>query len=132
MIRYSLKCTEGHAFEAWFPSADAYDGLRERGLVSCAVCGSIEVEKAVMAPRVGGLSEPATAVEAKIAALRRKVEAEATYVGGRFAEEARAIHQSETPDRAIYGEANAAEVRGLLADGVPVAPLPFRPKTKAN
>lgn len=132
MIRYALKCTQGHSFETWFQSADAFQAQSERGLVSCAVCGSSEVEKALMAPKVGGLSEPATALEGRIAALRRKVEAEATYVGGRFAAEARAIHEHKVPDRAIYGEANAAEIKGLLEDGVPVAPLPFRPKAKAN
>lgn len=131
MIRYSLKCSEGHGFESWFQSADAYDALAARGMVSCVVCGETSVEKALMAPKVGGLAAPASEMEAKVAALRRKVEAEATYVGGRFAEEARAIHDT-AGDKAIYGEANAAEVRALLEDGIPVAPLPFGPKSKAN
>jgi hypothetical protein len=84
-----------------------------------------------MAPKVGSLAVPASDIEKKIAALRRKVESEATYVGGRFAEEARAIHGTQG-DKAIYGEANAAEVKSLLEDGVPIAPLPFLPKSKAN
>lgn len=140
MIRYALRCTDGHAFESWFQSASAYDSLAGRGLVTCAACGSADVEKALMAPKVGRGEAPApslrgaaeTRVETRLAAFRRKVEAEATYVGGRFAAEARRVHASETPERAIYGEANAAEVRGLLEDGIPVAPLPFLPKSKAN
>ncbi|MDE4173250.1 DUF1178 family protein [Phaeobacter sp. PT47_59] len=52
MIRYSLKCAEGHSFDSWFQSAAAYDKLAVAGLVSCAVCGSEKVEKAIMAPRV--------------------------------------------------------------------------------
>lgn len=131
MIRYSLKCTDGHAFDSWFQSADAFDALAARGLVTCAACGRDTVEKALMAPKVGTLSTPVSDVEKKIAALRRKVESEATYVGGRFAEEARAIHGTQG-DKAIYGEANAAEVKSLLEDGVPIAPLPFLPKSKAN
>jgi hypothetical protein len=52
MIRYSLKCAEGHSFDSWFQSAAAYDKLADAGMVSCAVCGSAKVEKAIMAPRV--------------------------------------------------------------------------------
>ena len=130
MIRYALKCTDGHAFESWFASAEAFDGLASRGLVTCASCGSAEVSKALMAPEVAPRGRP-DPVARRIAALRAKVEAEATYVGPCFADEARAIHEAGD-DRAIYGEASGAEVRGLLEDGIPVAPLPFLPKTKAN
>lgn len=52
MIRYALKCPDGHSFESWFQSADAYDALADRGLVTCAVCGAGGVAKAMMAPRV--------------------------------------------------------------------------------
>ena len=52
MIRYALKCAEGHSFESWFQSASAYDKLAAAGMVTCAVCGSSSVEKAIMAPRV--------------------------------------------------------------------------------
>ncbi len=52
MIRYALKCKRGHLFESWFQSADAFDRLRNAGLVSCATCGTASVEKAVMAPRL--------------------------------------------------------------------------------
>ncbi|MEM7489380.1 MAG: DUF1178 family protein [Pseudomonadota bacterium] len=139
MIRYSLKCAEGHAFDSWFASADAYDVLAAKGMVSCMVCGGTEVEKALMAPKVGTgeiahrpLAAPASEIEAKVAALRAKVETEAIYVGGRFAEEARKIHASDDPAKPIWGEANLAEAKGLLEDGIPVAPLPFGPKAKTN
>jgi len=52
MIRYTLKCDEDHIFESWFQSAAAFDALKDAGLVSCAVCASNAVSKAVMAPRV--------------------------------------------------------------------------------
>ena len=52
MIQYSLKCAYDHSFDSWFASADAYDKLAENGMVSCAVCGSTKVSKAIMAPRV--------------------------------------------------------------------------------
>jgi hypothetical protein len=137
MIRYSLKCAGGHDFDSWFASSEAYDTLAGKRMVSCMICGGTDVRKALMAPKVATdqpeaanrpLAAPASEIERKIAALRAKVEAEATYVGGRFAEEARRIHEAGAPERPIWGEADAAEARSLLEDGIPVSPLPFGPK----
>jgi hypothetical protein len=52
MIRYALNCDQGHAFESWFQNSAAYDQQSKRALVSCPVCGSAKVEKAIMAPRL--------------------------------------------------------------------------------
>jgi hypothetical protein len=63
MIRYALNCAAGHAFESWFKTSDAFDKQNKRGLVTCPVCGSAKVEKAIMAPRLaraepGEIAEP--------------------------------------------------------------------------
>jgi hypothetical protein len=52
MIHYNLRCKKGHAFESWFQSSSAYETQEKRGLVNCPVCGSSEVERAIMAPRI--------------------------------------------------------------------------------
>ncbi|RTL53754.1 MAG: DUF1178 family protein [Bradyrhizobiaceae bacterium] len=52
MIRYALRCECGHAFDSWFADSAAYDRQHERGLVTCPVCDSANVEKAIMAPRL--------------------------------------------------------------------------------
>jgi hypothetical protein len=52
MIRYSLRCERDHSFESWFQDSGAYDSQVRRKLVSCPVCGSAKVEKAIMAPRI--------------------------------------------------------------------------------
>src|ERR1700757_1164410 len=52
MIRYTLVCNERHEFESWFQNSAAYDKQAKRGLVSCPLCGSSKVEKALMAPRL--------------------------------------------------------------------------------
>ena len=54
MIRYALSCDKGHGFESWFQSSSSYDSQVKRKLVTCAVCGSEKVEKAIMAPRLAG------------------------------------------------------------------------------
>jgi hypothetical protein len=60
MIRYALNCERGHEFESWFQSSAAYDKQAKRALVTCPVCGSAKVEKAMMAPRLanGDTAEP--------------------------------------------------------------------------
>lgn len=147
MIRYSLTCPEGHGFDSWFQSAEAFDRLAAAGHVACALCGSTRVEKSLMAPavqparsKVSGspasesapLATPASPAEQALAALRRQVEENSDYVGLSFASEARAMHEGDIPQRPIYGEAKAEEARALLADGIPVAPLPFIPARKTN
>ena len=52
MIVFDLSCADGHRFEGWFASGEAFAVQRERGLVECPHCGSAEVAKAPMAPAV--------------------------------------------------------------------------------
>ncbi|MEH6644781.1 DUF1178 family protein [Sulfitobacter sp.] len=132
MIRYALKCREGHEFESWFQSASAFDALVKSGHVTCAMCGSGEVKKALMAPRVNAASEPAKQDKQAelIAKMRNEVEKNATYVGGEFAQKARDMHEGLAPEISIYGETSLDEARALLDDGVPVMPLPFKSKQK--
>ena len=137
MIRYALKCKSGHGFESWFQSADALDALIAKALVTCPECGSGEVAKAVMAPQVRpargqSLTAPESQLQAQIARLREKVEAQSDYVGPKFADEARAMHLGDVPERSIYGEARPEEARALVEDGVPVLPLPFMPGRKVS
>lgn len=138
MIKFSLSCAKGHSFESWFQSGAAFDGLVQRALVTCPVCGSPDVAKALMAPAVSPARKAATApptpedVAAKLASLRAEVEANSDYVGDRFADEARAMYLGDIPDRPIYGEAKLTDAKALIDDGVPVLPLPFTPTRKTN
>jgi hypothetical protein len=52
MIRYSLRCERGHAFESWFQSSSVYESQEKRKLVNCPACGSTKVERAIMAPQI--------------------------------------------------------------------------------
>lgn len=131
MIRFHLKCDQNHQFESWFQSGAAFDKLVAAKMVSCATCGSTVVAKSVMAPAIASAPVPETA-ENPIAALRKKIESSADYVGTAFAKEARAMHDGLVPERPIYGEANLAEARKMAEDGIPVLPLPFIPAKKAN
>ena len=128
MIRYTLTCEKSHRFDSWFRSADAYQALADAGQLSCTTCGSVQVTKTVMAPAVATEKAAPTALEK----LRAHVEATSEDVGDRFAAEARAIHEGTAPDRPIIGQANGAQVRALIADDIPVLPLPFMPRRRTN
>ncbi|QIE45100.1 DUF1178 family protein [Pseudohalocynthiibacter aestuariivivens] len=148
MIKFTLKCAEGHQFDSWFHSTATFDKLDRTGMVTCAICGGTDVEKAMMAPTVqagrkraanapeqsaqGTLSAPASPAEQALARLRQEIESNSEYVGHDFAREARDIHDGNAPERAIYGEAKPEDAKKLIEDGVPVTPLPFRAGRKSN
>lgn len=156
MIRYALACREGHAFESWFASSDAYEALRADGFVTCPRCGAAEVSKQIMAPRIARtdraarsspeeasparapappaaaqpvalLSEPERALRAMIRAVREHVTATAEHVGPAFASQARRMQSGEIEHRPIYGEATPLEVRELVEEGIAFHPLPALP-----
>jgi hypothetical protein len=141
MIRYALSCDHGHDFEGWFGSSSDYDDQEGRGLVACPVCDSQAVRKQIMAPAVTGTRRTVRDVEpARMQAMmmeaagriRAHVEANFDDVGDSFAAEARAIHEGRSEERGIYGQATPGEVRDLMEDGVPIAPLPPEPPKKAE
>jgi hypothetical protein len=134
MIVFDLRCgAQGHVFEAWFGSSEDFGAQRARGLVSCPICGALDVEKAPMAPRVGAKENqaadlPPEAVKAALAGMaeaQKRLLEKSEHVGDRFPDEARAIHLGEAEARAIHGRATSADAESLREEGIAVAPLPF-------
>lgn len=138
MIHFSLHCAADHEFEGWFRGNDDFEKQLERGLVSCPVCGSLQVGKALMAPAVStarrkekiavGLGEMQRKMVAEMREIGKKVRENADYVGDQFAEETRKMHFGETEARGIYGEASREDVVSLIDDGVEIMPLPSLPE----
>ena len=137
MIRFSLCCDRDHDFDGWFRDNADFDTQKKRGLVSCPVCNSPKVEKALMAPSVQtgrkrekvalGMNAEQKQLMGKLKELADKVKQNADYVGDKFPEEARKIHFGEADPRGIYGEASPDDVKELLDDGVEIMPLPNIP-----
>jgi hypothetical protein len=145
MIRYALVCEHAHEFEGWFGSSGDFDDQQARGLLECPLCASQAVRKAIMAPAVAGTKRrgqdqsPAqnhaqnhSMMMEAMGRVRRHVEENFDDVGDAFASEARAIHEGRSEDRGIYGQATSQEVRELVEDGVPIAPLPPEPRKKSE
>ena len=130
MIVFDLQCGEGCAtFEAWFRSSAEYEQQRGAGLVECPFCQSARVEKAPMAPRVPrkGAGNPL----ARVAAIQAEMLKDSRWVGDKFAETARAMHNGEVERAQVHGQATLEQAKSLVDDGVPVAPLPL-PVTPPN
>lgn len=153
MIVFELECTAaGHRFEGWFGSSSDFSDQLDRGLVACPVCGTSDVIKAPMAPRLGRKSNqgaelapkrdvaggvvPPEVQQAMAELARAQTEAlkQSRWVGDSFAEESRAIHYGEREAEAIHGQASLAEARDLLEEGIGVMPLvfPVAPPDQAN
>ncbi|KXF79391.1 hypothetical protein ATN84_06695 [Paramesorhizobium deserti] len=140
MIHFTLLCDQEHEFEGWFRNNEDYESQTARNLVSCPVCGSPKVGKALMAPSVStsrtkekiavGMGEAERKLIEQMRELSQKVRENADYVGDKFAEEARKIHFGETDPRGIYGEATREEVTSLVEDGVEIMPLPVFPEDR--
>jgi len=144
MIRYDLICDKGHEFDGWFRDSAAFEKQVKRHLVSCTHCGSGEVSKQLMAPGIpvksnrkpeaaqtmlaGAVDTRTQKLMQMMREMRRNVEANAEYVGDRFADEARKIHYAESEKRGIYGEAKPEDAKALIEEGIEVHPLPRLPE----
>lgn len=153
MIAFDLKCSSGHQFEGWFSSSLEFGAQQASGLLVCPVCNDADVQKVLSVPNVGRKGNQVSAVGSiaptpdetqsvpvadtsaispavakfveKLAVAQSEVLKASQWVGGNFAETARAIHYGEESDRLIHGETSTQEAKALLEEGIDVAPLLF-------
>src|SRR3546814_5745992 len=119
-VLYIICTSQGHVVGWWFGTSETVGDQRGRGVVECALCGSRDVAKAVMAPRVGPKGnrggaateafssdpEAVKAMMASIAETQKKMLEGSDFVGDRFADEARAIH--------LRSEEHPSELQSLM------------------
>ncbi len=145
-----LQCSHQHAFEGWFASEGDFQGQLARGLVTCPLCADPDIQKMPSAPRLNfgaTTSVPSTSREVSVPVAAsdsqevlapggvtkqaeflkalRHVLANTEDVGGRFADEARAMHYGDAEHRNIRGRASAQEAVELIEEGIEVMPLPL-------
>jgi hypothetical protein len=155
MIVYNLACDYHHPFEGWFASPIDFENQRDRGLVECPVCGSRNIERKLHAPRIntGGVggerernsekaateiaqsksqdggefiaSEDFKKLSQAMGEFAHKVRSTTEYVGEKFADEARAMHYGDKPQRGIRGRADAETAAELREEGIEFQSLPF-------
>jgi hypothetical protein len=147
MIVFNLTCGNDHPFEGWFGSTADFEQQQQSKLLSCPVCGSDRVSKAIHAPYVNTGNSPKPPERAgkdgaereraakdgaeqyanvgdDLAQLIEHLIANTEDVGDSFPEEARRIHYNETPARKIRGQASHDEVKEMREEGIEVMALP--------
>jgi len=143
VIVLNLLCDQGHRFEGWFASGEAFRDQSQRHLVHCPQCQTSGVSQLPSAPHVKrgaaeGATPEKTAMPMLAPAMSQLHQAlvsmarQAENVGERFPEEARRIHYDEAPARSIRGVATADETRELLEEGIAVLPAPVPPDDKLH
>ncbi len=129
MIKFGIKCQNGHSFESWFKSGLDFEKLHKAKLISCEFCGSTDVEKTIMSPRISSKRADQTEKPADTEQMLKKISEyirnNAEHVDDNFANEARMMHLGESDKRMIVGQTSVKEAKELHDEGIPVAPIPW-------
>ncbi len=140
MIIFDLICKDcSEIFEGWFGNFDEYKEQQEKGLLSCPVCTSYNIEKQLASPAISKKANQQTnkqQKETKPKDIRKIVQDFRQYVfdnfdnvGDQFAKESLKMHYGEVEERNIYGSVTKEEAIELTDEGVETLPLPNLPKT---
>ena len=152
MILYQLRCADEHTFEAWFRDSATYDLQAASGHVECPYCGSTQISKAPMSPKIAKsrgekvpdyqttpdpvpdadvhhmsdkrAHEVAQQILDAVGRIKEYAEENFEDVGEDFADEARKIHYGESEERGIYGQASEDEANELEDEGIDIVRLP--------
>ena len=137
MIKYNLLCKKCDlAFDSWFASSKEYDKLKKKQLLNCLGCGSLKVEKNLMAPKLIGknLSHKNEKkdfiryqkIKKTIREYQKFIENNFDYVGENFAYEARSLHyNNKNKNKGIYGTASKQDLKELKEEGIDAQMVPW-------
>ena len=137
MIKYKLVCKEcNKSFDSWFASSKEYDKLKKKKLINCHNCGSLKVEKNLMAPKL--ISKNFNhkdekkdllkyqKIRKRINEYKKFIKNNFDYVGKNFAYEARSIHyNNKKKNKGIYGTASKQDLKELKEEGIDAQVVPW-------
>ena len=136
MIKYKLKCKKcSLLFDSWFASSEEYEKLKKKKYLNCHKCGSIKIEKTLMAPKLINKSwkkniftkdNKYSKINEKIKEYQKFIKKNFEYVGENFAYEARSIHyKNKKKNKGIYGTASRQEIKDLSDEGIKTEIIPW-------
>ena len=137
MIKYRLVCKKCNlSFDSWFASSKEYDKLKKKKLINCHSCGSVKVEKNLMAPKL--ISKNFSLKNEKkdlmkyqkikktISEYQKFIKNNFDYVGENFTYEARSIHYNDKKrKKGIYGKASNQDLKELKEEGIDTQVIPW-------
>ena len=137
MIKYNLLCKKCNLiFDSWFASSKEFDKLKKKRLINCHSCGSLRVEKNLMAPKLINKSvslkdekkniRKYQQIKKTINKYQEFIKNNFDYVGENFAYEARSIHyNNKKRDKGIYGTASKKDIKELKEEGIDTHLIPW-------
>ena len=123
-------------FDSWFASSKEYDKLKRKKLINCHGCGSLKVEKSLMAPKLisknfNYKNEKKDLIKYQkikktIREYQKFIKNNFDYVGENFTYEARSIHyNNQKKDKGIYGTASKQDLKELKEEGIDAQIVPW-------
>ena len=136
MIKYNLLCKKCDLnFDSWFASSKEYEKLKRKRLLNCHSCGSLRVEKNLMAPKLINKSlgqknekdlQKFKKMKKTIFEYQKFIKNNFNYVGENFAYEARSIHyNNKKKKKSIYGTASKKDIQELREEGIDTQMIPW-------
>jgi len=136
MIKYKLICKKCDiSFDSWFASSKEFEKLKNKKLLTCHMCNSVQIEKTLMSPNIlnskkikntNSKEQKYLRVRNKIKEYQKFIKKNFEYVGENFTYEARSIHyNSKKNKKGIYGTASISDVKDLKEEGIETQVIPW-------
>ena len=135
MIKYNLKCSNGHEFISWFSDSLEFDKLNKKKLLECIYCSSKKINKSIMAPMISGgklkedssnlLNEKLSDKKKELLQIRNYIEKNFEFVGDKFSQKVREVYYSKENRKTIYGTTTPEERDELAEEGIDLLSIPW-------
>ena len=134
MIKYNLKCHNGHEFESWFSHSNEFEKLNKKNLLECIYCSSKKIKKSIMSPMISNSKNKDSQISLNkdfykeknnLLRLRKYIEKNFEYVGKDFSKKIRDIYYDKKNKKAIYGTATPKEREELTDEGIDLISIPW-------
>ena len=135
MIKYNLKCSNGHEFKSWFSDSNEFDKLNKKKLLECIYCSSKKIKKSIMAPMVSGsklkeensnlLNEKLSMKKNELLQIRNYIEKNFEFVGDKFSQKVREFYYDKKTKTSIYGTTTSKERDELAEEGIDLLSIPW-------
>ena len=135
MIKYNLKCSNGHEFISWFSDSLEFDKLNKKKLLECIYCSSKKINKSIMAPMISGgklkedssnlLNEKLSNKKKELLQIRNYIEKNFEFVGDKFSQKVREVYYDKKTRKTIYGSTTKEEREELAEEGIDLISIPW-------
>jgi len=135
MIKYNLKCSNGHEFKSWFSDSNEFDKLNKKRLLECIYCSSKKIKKSIMAPMVSGvkskedntslINKKLSSKKKELLQIRNYIEKNFEFVGDKFSKKVREVYYDKKTKKTIYGTTTKEEREELAEEGIDLLSIPW-------